>query len=65
MYKAAPQPRRCGDDFQYCPPEPQGDPWNLLLQPLSERDTVRCNAWVDEVQNLLIFVRASCFKDIL
>lgn len=52
---------RCGDDFEYRLPEPEGDPWNALLKPLSERDAIQCSAWVDEVQNMLIFVRQNQF----
>ncbi|KDR74149.1 hypothetical protein GALMADRAFT_25744, partial [Galerina marginata CBS 339.88] len=31
------------------------DPWSILLEPLMERDKMQCEAWRDEVQNLLIF----------
>ncbi|KAF8188649.1 hypothetical protein BJ912DRAFT_1106650, partial [Pholiota molesta] len=41
--------------FKHAPPKPDGDPWEILLNPKLEADTVRCNAWKDEVQNLLIF----------
>ncbi|KAH9475293.1 hypothetical protein JR316_0012404 [Psilocybe cubensis] len=44
-----------GDPFQYAPPKPEGDPWALLLEPLIKKDKMRCEAWKDEVQNLLIF----------
>ncbi|KDR71744.1 hypothetical protein GALMADRAFT_253490 [Galerina marginata CBS 339.88] len=43
------------DDFEYTPPKPDGDPWNVLLKPLLEKDKVRCDGWKEEVQNLLIF----------
>ncbi|PPQ87615.1 hypothetical protein CVT25_005800 [Psilocybe cyanescens] len=44
-----------GDPFQYSPPKLEGDPWLLLLEPLMKKDKMRCDAWKDEVQNLLIF----------
>ncbi|KDR65164.1 hypothetical protein GALMADRAFT_16929, partial [Galerina marginata CBS 339.88] len=31
------------------------DPWSILLEPLMKADEAQCNAWKDEVQNLLIF----------
>jgi hypothetical protein len=37
-------------------PKPDGDLWEILLKPELEADTTRCDAWKDEVQNLLIFV---------
>ncbi|KAF9471730.1 hypothetical protein BDN70DRAFT_926032 [Pholiota conissans] len=40
--------------FKYAP-KPDGDPWEIILKPELDADTVRCNAWKDEVQNLLIF----------
>ncbi|KDR78371.1 hypothetical protein GALMADRAFT_95066 [Galerina marginata CBS 339.88] len=43
------------DPFLYAPPIPEGDPWDLLLEPLLNRDKMRCDAWKEEVQNLLIF----------
>lgn len=33
------------------------DPFDALLKPLLERDSKQCNAWKDEVQNILVFVR--------
>ncbi|KDR84305.1 hypothetical protein GALMADRAFT_19977, partial [Galerina marginata CBS 339.88] len=29
--------------------------WSILLEPLMKNDETQCNAWKDEVQNLLIF----------
>ncbi|KAH9477005.1 hypothetical protein JR316_0010921 [Psilocybe cubensis] len=43
------------DPFKYAPPKPEGDPWALLLDPLIKKDKAQCDAWKDEVQNLLIF----------
>ncbi|KDR77970.1 hypothetical protein GALMADRAFT_17717, partial [Galerina marginata CBS 339.88] len=40
-----------------------GDPWENLLEPLLERDKARCDAWKEEVQNLLIF--AGLFSAVL
>ncbi|KDR83160.1 hypothetical protein GALMADRAFT_26591, partial [Galerina marginata CBS 339.88] len=31
------------------------DPWSILLEPLMKKDEAQCNAWKEEVQNLLIF----------
>ena len=40
-----------------CPlPKIEGNPFTLLLEPRIEKEKVRCEAWKDEVQNLLIFV---------
>ncbi|PPQ91271.1 hypothetical protein CVT25_006214 [Psilocybe cyanescens] len=43
------------DDFEEAPKKPEGDPWKVILDPLLEKENIRCNAWKDEVQNLLIF----------
>jgi len=37
-------------------PKIDGNPFTLLLEPQREKDKARCEAWKDEVQNLLIFV---------
>jgi hypothetical protein len=47
---------KCGDAFQYPIPKADGDQYEKLLAPLFKRDRVQCEAWKDEVQNLLIFV---------
>ena len=40
-----------------CPlPKIDGNPFTLLLESQMEMEKVRCEAWKDEVQNLLIFV---------
>jgi len=40
-----------------CPlPKIDGNPFTLLLGSQMEKEKVRCEAWKDEVQNLLIFV---------
>jgi hypothetical protein len=41
--------------YKHAPPK-DGDPWTTVLTPELEADTVRCTAWKEEVQNLLIFV---------
>jgi len=47
---------RVGDPPQYPLPKIDGNPFTLLLEPRMEKEKVRCEAWKDEVQNLLIFV---------
>ena len=37
-------------------PKIGGNQFTLLLESQMEKDKVRCEAWKDEVQNLLIFV---------
>ncbi len=46
----------CGDPLKYPVPREDGDLWDKLLKPLLERDKQQCDAWRDEVENLLIFV---------
>ncbi|KAH9474347.1 hypothetical protein JR316_0012805 [Psilocybe cubensis] len=46
---------RCGDPYRYPFPESEGDPWNCVLEPYRKNDRIQCEAWKDEVQNLLIF----------
>ncbi|KAF5327241.1 hypothetical protein D9619_004760 [Psilocybe cf. subviscida] len=36
-------------------PKPPGDPWRICLEPLLLEDRAKCEAWRDEMQNLLIF----------
>ncbi|KAF9484102.1 hypothetical protein BDN70DRAFT_196972 [Pholiota conissans] len=43
------------DPYEHAPPKPDGDPWSILLKPKLETDKIQCDAWKDEVQNLLIF----------
>jgi len=47
---------RMGDPLEYPLPQIDGNPFTLLLEPRIEKDKARCEAWKDEVQNLLIFV---------
>ncbi|KDR66611.1 hypothetical protein GALMADRAFT_1147836, partial [Galerina marginata CBS 339.88] len=44
-----------GFEFTYAPPKPDGDPWDILLKPRMDEDKIRCQAWKEEVNNLLIF----------
>ncbi|KDR73067.1 hypothetical protein GALMADRAFT_73232, partial [Galerina marginata CBS 339.88] len=44
-----------GDSYQYSFPKPEGDCWNSVLEEKLKSDTIKCDAWKDEVQNLLIF----------
>jgi len=40
-----------------CPlPDIDGNPFTLLLESQVKKDSARCEAWKDEVNNLLIFV---------
>lgn len=43
-----------GDSFTV--PVATGNPWESCLSPLLEEDKLKCDAWRDEVQNLLLFV---------
>jgi len=47
---------RMGDPPKYPLPKIDGDPFVLLLESQLKRDSGRCEAWKDEVNNLLIFV---------
>jgi len=45
-----------GDPPQYPLPKIDGNPFTLLLESRVKNDIARCEAWKDEVNNLLIFV---------
>ena len=45
-----------GDPPQYPLPKIDRDPFTLLLERRIVKEKARCDAWKDEVQNLLIFV---------
>ena len=47
---------KLGDPPQYPLPKIDGNAFTLLLESQREKDKVRCEAWKDEVQILLIFV---------
>ncbi|KAF9484109.1 hypothetical protein BDN70DRAFT_798383, partial [Pholiota conissans] len=48
-------PVNLDEPFEHAPPKPDGDPWAIILKPEMEVDKIQCDAWKDEVQNLLIF----------
>jgi len=50
---------KLGDPPKYPLPKLDGDPFVVLLESQVKKDKVRCDAWKDEVQNLLIFVSLS------
>lgn len=57
---------RCGDPYKYPFPETEGNPWTTVLEPYMKNDRIQCEAWKDEVQNLLIFVSISLlFTDVM
>ncbi|KIM36635.1 hypothetical protein M413DRAFT_77866, partial [Hebeloma cylindrosporum] len=43
------------DPHRYRIPRGDEDPWETLLEPLLAKDKIQCDAWKEEVQNLLIF----------
>ncbi|KAF9484106.1 hypothetical protein BDN70DRAFT_989888 [Pholiota conissans] len=43
------------DPYEHAPPRPDSDPWAVLLKPEMDADKIRCAAWKEEVQTLLIF----------
>ena len=47
---------KMGDPPKNTLPKIDGNPFTLLLESQMEKEKVRCEAWKDEVQNLLIFV---------
>ena len=47
---------KMGDPPKHPLPKIDGNPFTLLLERRIEKEKVRCEAWKDEVQNLLIFV---------
>jgi len=50
------------DPYRYPIPRGNEDPWGVLLEPLLVKDKIQCDAWKEEVQNLLIFVRVRGFN---
>jgi hypothetical protein len=46
-------------------PKPDFDPFDRLLKPLLEEDSVQCISRKDKVQNILIFARLHCIVQIL
>ncbi|KAF4618776.1 hypothetical protein D9613_009779 [Agrocybe pediades] len=53
--ESEPQPPVDEDGFQFAPKKPEGDLWEIALEPLMKREREQCDAWKEEVQNLLIF----------
>ncbi|KAF9485640.1 hypothetical protein BDN70DRAFT_916765 [Pholiota conissans] len=43
------------DEYKYPVPKPQGDHWEIILERFLTKDKSQCDAWKDEVQNLLLF----------
>ncbi|KAF4618838.1 hypothetical protein D9613_009698 [Agrocybe pediades] len=41
--------------FMFAPKKPEGDLWEVALEPFMKREREQCDAWKEEVQNLLIF----------
>jgi len=50
------KPVNPSENFQNIYSKTDKDPFTLLLETRKEKDKARCDAWKDEVQNLLIFV---------
>jgi hypothetical protein len=50
------------DPYRYPIPRGNEDPLETLLELLLAKDKVQCDAWKDEVQNLLIFVCARSIR---
>ncbi|KAF5316750.1 hypothetical protein D9619_006483 [Psilocybe cf. subviscida] len=50
-----PKPWQCGDSYRYPIPKPDGDPWELLLQPYLRKHNAQCEAWKNEIHYLLLF----------
>ncbi|KAF5327806.1 hypothetical protein D9619_004714 [Psilocybe cf. subviscida] len=65
--EASPKPEGSSGSSRECPipelfdpfkngiPKRDGDPYDYFLKPMLEKDTIQCDAWKDEVQNILIF----------
>lgn len=47
---------QCGGENKFEVPKPEGNIWKTCVEPLLEEDRLQCEAWKDEVHNLLIFV---------
>ncbi|KAF9053036.1 hypothetical protein BJ165DRAFT_1607801 [Panaeolus papilionaceus] len=45
---------KCGDPYKAPCPQVDGDPWEKVYRTVKEHDDTMCNAWMDEIQNLLI-----------
>ncbi|PPQ82583.1 hypothetical protein CVT24_005061 [Panaeolus cyanescens] len=47
--------KKVDDQFTFPFPAAQGDPWENTAKMVKQYDDAMCNAWVDEIQNILIF----------
>ncbi|KAF9043926.1 hypothetical protein BJ165DRAFT_176391 [Panaeolus papilionaceus] len=48
-------PQKPGGTFKHAFPAVDGDPWEGTMRMMNEHDDDVCDAWNDEIQNLLIF----------
>ncbi|KAJ3506675.1 hypothetical protein NLJ89_g6737 [Agrocybe chaxingu] len=56
----------CGTPYKYGIPRKEGhDYWSDILNPLEVTDRDQCAAWKEEVQNVLIFLKASLFSAVV
>ncbi|KAF9053033.1 hypothetical protein BJ165DRAFT_1444946 [Panaeolus papilionaceus] len=47
---------KCGEPYEVpFPSENDGDSWETIYNTVREHDDIMCDAWIDEVQNILIF----------
>ncbi|KAH9477537.1 hypothetical protein JR316_0009759 [Psilocybe cubensis] len=49
------KPWTIDDEAYKFAPKKEGNPWQKLLEPVLQKEKIRCEAWKDEVGNLLIF----------
>ncbi|KAF9049050.1 hypothetical protein BJ165DRAFT_1464190 [Panaeolus papilionaceus] len=47
--------RKAEDPFDFPFPEVEGDPWTKVAQMVTDLDEGMCNAWNEEIQNILLF----------
>ena len=51
------KPWRSGQPYQYPVPKPEGDPWEIVLSSLMEKDKLQYAAWKEQIQCILVVVR--------
>ncbi len=56
-------PWRCGDPYRYGPPK-TGNSWTKCHELTEKYDNDMCEAWKDEVDKLLVFVRTTATSKI-